>query len=80
MGFDLRAQLYAYAPGVVATSDIDAAMGAQYVANGYQPLTQAQVVAIAGPLPPYPDPLPRFQDSNPDPRDGWSIERSEAFR
>jgi hypothetical protein len=76
--YDLRANFYLYAPGVVPTSDTDAAMGAQYAANGYQPVTQAQVLAICGgSLPPYPNPLPRFADSNPDPRDGWSIERRE---
>jgi hypothetical protein len=80
MGYTPRDSLYAYAPGVVPTSDIDAALGAQYVANGNQPVTQAQVLAIVGTLPPYPKPLPRFADSNPDPRDGWSIERSETFR
>jgi hypothetical protein len=28
-------------------------------------------------LPAYPAGLPRFQDSNPDPLDGWSIDRSD---
>ena len=77
--YDLRANFYLYAPGSVATSDSDAAMAAQYAANGYQPVTQAQVLAIAGGPAPAPNPLPRFADSNPDPRDGWSIERSEAI-
>ena len=78
--YSLRLALYTWAPGVVASNDIDAALGAQYAANGYTPLTQAQVLAIVGtPLPVLPL-LPRFQDSNPDPRDGWRIERSEAFR
>lgn len=76
--YDLRANFYQYAPGSVATSDTDAAMAAQYVANGYRPVTQAQVLAIAGGPVPAPKPLKRFADSNPDPRDGWSIERSEA--
>ena len=40
--YDLRANLYQYAPGVVPTADIDAAMAAQYTANGNQPVTQAQ--------------------------------------
>ena len=77
--YDLRANFYLYAPGSVATADTDAAMAAQYTANGNQPVTQAQVLSIiGGTLAPLPKPLPRFADSNPDPRDGWSIERSEA--
>jgi hypothetical protein len=77
--YDLRANFYLYAPGVVPTSDSEAAMAAQYKANGNRLVTQAQVLAICGgTLPPQPNPLPRFADSNPDPRDGWSIERSEA--
>jgi hypothetical protein len=79
--YDLRANLYQYAPGVVPTADIDAAMAAQYTANGNKPVSQAQVLAIVGPLPVSPShPLPRFADSNPHPHDGWSLERSEVFR
>jgi hypothetical protein len=32
---------------------------------------------FAAALPPYPTGLPLFQDSNPDPIDGWSIELGE---
>lgn len=70
--YDFRTALYAFAPGVLLTRDLEAALGAQYVANAYTPLTQAQVLAIAGPLPAFPTKLPRFPDSNAA-SDGWTI-------
>ncbi len=69
--YDLLAVLDEFAPGVVAQRETLDAMAAQYAANGFKPLTQAQVLAIVGPLPAYPAALPRFPDSNESPRDGW---------
>lgn len=68
--YDLLAAFQQFAPGVVLQRSIEDGLATQYAANGYTPLTQAQVVAIAGPLPAYPTSLPRFADSNPEPRDG----------
>lgn len=51
-GYDPRAALYAFAPGVLLTRENEQQLVAQYAANGYTPLTQAQVLAITGPLPP----------------------------
>lgn len=75
--YDFRQALYAFAPGVVPTREVDAALAAQYAANGNTPLTQAQVLAITGPLPAFPAGLPRFADSNPA-SDDWSIEKRGA--
>lgn len=72
--YDPRSALYAFGPGVVPTRDTDDALEAQYTANNFTPLTQAQVLAITGPLPAYPAGLPRFSDSNPA-TDGWSIDK-----
>lgn len=72
--YDTHAALYQFAPGVLLTAEIEAALAAQYQANGYTPLTQDQVLAITGPLPVYPTKLPRFQDSNPRSSDGWAID------
>lgn len=33
-------------------------------------MTQAEIEACTGPSPPYPTSLPRFPDSNPEPREG----------
>jgi hypothetical protein len=51
-GYDPRAALYAFAPGLIMTRELESALVAQYATNGYTPLTQAQVLAITGPLPP----------------------------
>jgi hypothetical protein len=72
--YDVRSDLYRYAPGVVPTHETDDALWAQYAANGYTPLTQAQVLAITGPPPPFPPSMKRFADSNPCPRDNWAID------
>lgn len=62
------------APGLVVTRERLDAVQAAYVAGGLQPLTAAAIVAIVGPLPPYPSGLVRLADSNPA-IDGWSIDR-----
>lgn len=77
--YDFRATFYTYAPGVLLTRDIDAALGAQYAANGYTPLTQSQILAIAGTLPTFPATMKRFVDSNPDPRDGSALDNRSTF-
>lgn len=72
--YDLHQALYEFAPGIMLTADIEAALAAQYLANGYTPLTQAQVLAITGPLPAYPTGLVRISDSNPASFDDWAID------
>lgn len=49
--YDPRNALVDFAPGVVLTREIEAALVAQYAANGNQPLSSGQVLAITGPLP-----------------------------
>lgn len=51
-GYDPRAALYVFAPGLIMTRELEQSLVAQYAANGYTPLTQGQVLAITGPLPP----------------------------
>lgn len=46
--YDVHTPLLQYAPGIVMTRDIETALLAQYAANGYTPLTSAQVIAITG--------------------------------
>ncbi len=58
-------------PGFIRTRALDDAITSAWIANGRNPLSQAQVLAITGPPPPYPVALPRFPDSNPPPR-WWS--------
>lgn len=65
--YDPIAAIDLYAPGVILQRAIQDAVAAQYVANGYTPVTQAQVLAIVGTLPVAPTALPRFADSNPEP-------------
>lgn len=76
--YNILTALEQFAPGVVLTRDIDAALGAQYAANGYTPLTSVQVLAIVGPLPAFPSGMPRFEDSNPA-VDGWALDRRQKF-
>lgn len=78
--YDLHTALYTFAPGVEMTRDIESALALRYQQNGYTPLTQAQVLAITGPLPPFPAGLPRFSDSNPDPRDGWALDARGRYQ
>lgn len=73
--YDVHTALYSFAPGVVMTRDLEKALLAQYAANGFTPLTQGQVLALTGPLPAYPTGMKRFADSNPCPRDNWSIDK-----
>lgn len=79
LNYDFLAELQRYAPGVVVQREILDGMAAQYAANGYTPLTQAQVLAITGPLPKLPSGLVRLADSNPSPRDKWSIDNPARF-
>lgn len=72
--YDVHAAFYQFAPGLVLTETIEAALAAQYQTNGYTPLTSAQVLAITGPLPVYPSSLQRFSDSNPRASDDWAID------
>ena len=64
------------APGVVVQEALLDAVTAQYVANGYTPLTAAQMATVAAaagsPLPALPAGLPRFPDSN-EAIDGWTV-------
>lgn len=76
--YDIHTPLLQFAPGVVMTRDIETALLAQYAANGYTPLTQAQVLAITGTPPAFPTGLKRFADSNPTPRDNWSIDKAQV--
>ncbi|HEV2187512.1 MAG TPA: hypothetical protein VGR70_09905 [Stellaceae bacterium] len=48
--YDPRSALALFAPGVVLTRDLEAALAQQYQTNGFTPLTQAQVLALAQPL------------------------------
>lgn len=68
--YDLLAAFQQYAPGVVLQRSIEDGLAVAYAAGGYAPLTQAQVLAVTGPLPIYPTSLPRFADSNPEPWQG----------
>ncbi len=68
--YDVLGALQQFGAGVVLTEAIYSGLVAAYAAAGYAPLDQAQVLAVTGPLPPYPTGLPRFPDSNPSPRDG----------
>lgn len=63
--YDVLSAFDTFAPGVVLQRATWDALNEQYAANGYTPLTQAQVVAIAGPLPTYPTTLPRYPDGEP---------------
>ncbi len=68
--YDVLGAFQEWAQGVVLQRSILDALEAQYASNGFAPLTQAQVVAIAGPLPVYPTTIIRWDESNPLPRDG----------
>lgn len=77
--YDPRDALAEFSPGSDMTRGIEDAIMLQWNANGQQPLTSDQVVAIViaqtGAQPPaYPTGMVRFADSNPDPMDGWSID------
>lgn len=58
--YDPRNALYAFAPGLILTRELEQSLVAQYEANDYQPLTEGQVLAITGPLPPFPSEIPRL--------------------
>jgi hypothetical protein len=57
-------------PGFVRQRQYDDALYAAWQANGFQPLTSAQAIAACGTPPAVPTSLPRFSDSNPQPRTG----------
>ena len=92
--YDIHDVLGRFCPGVVIDRDIETALLLQYQAQGYQPLTQSQVVAIvleqipnanipnATPvfagLPQLPRGLPRFADSNPASSDNWAMDNRRA--
>jgi len=65
--YDLIAAIDLYAPGVILQQAVLDGVATAYAANGYRPVTQAQVLAVTGPLPAAPTELPRFADSNPEP-------------
>lgn len=79
--YEILSALYAYAPGVELTRDLESALATQVDAGG--PLSPAQVkAACAGlgiPIPVYPTQLPRFADSNPDPSDGWALDARARY-
>lgn len=52
--YDPRDALLQFAPGVLLTRENEASLVAQYRSNGGVPLTEAQVLAITGPLPVFP--------------------------
>lgn len=60
----------AFLPGVVPSRDLVDALSAAHGAG--TAMTEANVLAINGPLPVEDTGLPRFADSNPAPRDGWT--------
>ena len=60
--YDLVAAFDSLAPGLVLQrADLDA-VAAAYAANGFQPLTSAQMIAAVGPLP---APLTTIQQMDP---------------
>ena len=50
--------------GILRSRAIDDGLTAAWIANGYQPLSAAQVLAVTGPAPSYPTVLPAT--ANPD--------------
>lgn len=66
--YTVFAALAQYGQGVVPTRETIDGLQAALTANGGQTLSQAQVLAVTGALPSYPASLPRFPDSNPEPR------------
>lgn len=62
--YDIRTPFLAWVPGVVWTRDIEAGLAAQYAANGFTPLTQAQVLAVVLPLIPEGNP-PQYTPGAP---------------
>ena len=49
--YDLLGAIDTLAPGIVCQRATLDGVAAAYAANGYRPLTQAQVIAVTGPLP-----------------------------
>ena len=74
--YDFRDALKQYAGGAILTREIEDALHAAYAANGFTPVTEAQVLAIVTP-PALPSGLVRLRDSNPAP-DGWAIDNPGA--
>ena len=62
--YDLRTPFALYAPGVVWTRDIEAALVAAYADGGYAPLNQSQVLTAVLPLIPEGNP-PQYTPGPP---------------
>ena len=60
--YDLIGAIDALAPGTVVTRERLDGVAAAYAANGFQPLTQAQIVAVTGPPPPPLSSIPRSKE------------------
>lgn len=58
-------------PGQVMNRAAEASLVAAF--DGTNPVTASQAIAVCGPSPAYPTTLPRFIDSNPDPR-GFALD------
>lgn len=72
--YDIHTAVLKAVPGVILDRDTETALLVAYNAQAPAPLTAAQIIAITGPAPALPKGLKRFADSNPSPRDNWSIE------
>lgn len=59
--YDLIAAIDTLAPGIVLQRATLDGVAAAWAANGFQPLTQDQVVAVTGPLPIFPTTIRRMQ-------------------
>lgn len=60
--YDPRAALFQFAPMLILTRELEQALVAQFIANGNQPLTEAQVLAITGTPPPILTSIPRLKE------------------
>ncbi|HEV2673390.1 MAG TPA: hypothetical protein VGV37_02545 [Aliidongia sp.] len=69
--YDLVAAIDIAAPGIVLQRESLDAVADAYVAGGSVPLTNAQIVAIAGPLPPVPTSIPRIDKYSDEVREGF---------
>lgn len=59
--FDPIAIIDTMAPGLVLQRSLIDAVETALAANGFRPLTQAQVIAAIGPLPTFPTTIRRFR-------------------
>lgn len=58
--YDPRAALYAFAPGILLTREIEQSLVERYEQKGNLPLNADDVLAITGPLPPIPTSIPYY--------------------